>query len=170
MEDALSQAKFGGGLFLSEFPAKIRVLTLDPVVSRDDYGNTRYAFIVWSHDDNVPKILNKGPSFAKRFQEIHTDKDFGNDIRKIDIKITVSGKGKETRYTITPLATSEDLTNEQIKEAAAINLQSVIKNGIRLSEANKGTKVPTVDIEPEQTDEVTDVDDGEPINLDEIPF
>lgn len=166
--DALSVATFGGGLFLTEFPAKVRVLTLDPVVSMDNYGNTRYAFVVWCFDDNRPHILNKGPSFAKRFQEIHMDEDFGGDIRKVDVKITTTGKGKDTRYTITPFGAPYDLTNEQIKEAAAINLNSVIKNGIRLSEANQGKKVPSVEVEPDDT--VYEVSDGDPVNISDIPF
>lgn len=168
--DALGAAKFGGGLFLSDFPAKIRVLTLDPLVSMDNYGNTRYAFVVWHHDENKPKILNKGPSFAKRFQEIHLDEDFGSDVRKIDLKVTVSGTGKETRYTITPIGNPYDLPNEKVKEAASVQMQSVIKNGIRLSELNNGAKVPANEVGLEPQDTVVDVNDDEEISLNDIPF
>lgn len=168
--DALRDAKpAGGGLFLSEFPAKIRVLTLDPRLSRDNYGNTRYAFVVWCYDDNKPHILNKGPSFYNRFIEIHNDDDFGANLRRIDVKITVSGKGKETRYTITPVGQPGDLSNELIKEAAEINLDAVIKNGVRLSEVNNGKKVPSSDIEPGQSDEDYPESD-EPTNPEDIPF
>lgn len=167
--DALSAASFSGGLFLSGFPAKIRVLTLDPIISTDNYANTRYAFVVWCHDDNKPHVLNKGPSFAKRFQEIHMDEDFGGDIRNIDLKVTISGKGKDTRYTITPVGTSYGLRPDQIKEASEIKLDLVIKNGIRLSEANKGKKVPSSNVEPDGVDGIVEVTD-DPINLDDIPF
>lgn len=168
--DALSAARFGGGLFLSDFPAKIRVLTLDPVVSNDNYGNTKYAFVVWCHDDNKPHILNKGPGIAQRLSEIHTDPDFGGDLRKIDLKITTNGKsGIEIRYTITPVGAPYQLPAEQIKEAATINLESVVKNGIRLSEVNQGKRIPSANLEPESTDEIAEVDDA-PINLDDIPF
>lgn len=168
--DALRDAQpvKGGGLFLSEFPARIRVLTTNPIVSKDNYGNTRYAYVVWCLDDNKPHVINKGPSVHNQFLAIHQDPDYGSDIRKIDLKIVVSGKGKETRYTVNPLPETKELTNEQIKQAAEVNLDNVIKNGIRLSEFNQGEKVPSSDTEPEDT--VYEVTGDEDINPDGIPF
>lgn len=170
--DAMRGAKpaNGGGLFLTDFPAKIRVFTLDPLLAQDKFGNTRYAFVVWHFDEDKPKILNKGPSFYNRFLAIHNDEDWGADIRKIDIKITAEGSGKDTRYSISPLPKSESLTNDQIREAAKIRLEDVIKNGVRLSEINKGARVPTIQLEPEFTQSDAGEMDGAEVNLNDIPF
>lgn len=152
--DALSGAKFGGGLYLKDFPAKIRVLTLDPMVY-NYMGNTVYAFIVWNQTDQKPQILAKGPGFAKRFQEIHMDEDFGANVRRIDIKITTNGKsGMETRYTITPIGVPQDLANDQIQEASSVNLEDKIKEknpgALRLSQINAGEQLA-----PSQSQELT---------------
>lgn len=181
-QDALSGGNFGSGLFLSEFPAKIRVLTVDPLVYNDSFGNTKYAFIVHNIDSNKPQILDKGAGFAQRFKEIHLDEDFGGNIRGIDLKVTTNGaQGKEIRYTITPIGTPHQLTNDQIKEAAKIDLEAVIKkknpNALRLSEINAGAAVPPSvnDQAPEPSDPNPTAPpienlNGEPINLDDIPF
>lgn len=182
--DALSAAKIGGGgLFVSDFPAKLRILTLDPMVYNSSYQgtvSTKYAFIVYNLDTDQVQILNKGPSFAKRFQEIHGDQDFGANLREIDLKVTTNGKEgtKEVRYTVTPIGSPKKLTQEQLKvvKEANVDLEAIIKKNnpgaIRLSEANAGTEIPDSEETSSSTadEEVTIEDLGETINLDDIPF
>jgi hypothetical protein len=190
-QDALSDAKFGSNLFLKDFPVKIRVLTRDPMVYNDNYANTKYAFVVYNLEDDQVQILDKTGGFAKRFQEINADEDFGGDLRKINIKITTNDlSGKEIRYTLTPVGTPSDLTEEQKKiiKDSKIDLDKVIKKknpgAIRLSEVNQGKKPgpaagenegddeedvkPSKDVAPEDV-VIEDIGD-EPINLDDIPF
>lgn len=180
--DPLAEANLGSDLFLSDFPAKIRVLTRDPMVYGDKYGNTRYAFAVFNLETKQVQILNKGPGFAKRFKEINADKDFGGDIRLVDLKITTNGKpGIEVRYTITPVGAPSQPTKEQIATIVeqGFDLGEKIKknnpNALRLSEVNAGKKVimPESDeVEPEKAgDDVVIEDIGdEKIDLDKIPF
>lgn len=170
MTDALSKGKFGSNIYLNDFPAKVRVLTTDPVVHLDGFGGTKYAFVVWSFDEERPLILDKGPGFAKRFQQIHTDPDFGGNIQSIDVKISDNKlSGKQKRYNIDPVGSPYDLPAGAIRKAAAINLDEKVQNGIRLSEVNKGKRVPG----KEEDDDIGIPDDmpgDEPINLDDIPF
>jgi hypothetical protein len=182
--DALSKGKFGSDLFLSEFPTKIRVLTLDPLVYNDKYANTKYAFVVYNVDQHKVQIIDKTGGFAKRFQEIHQDEDFGGDIRKINIKITTNGKsGVDVRYNIVAVGSPSALSPEDLKviKDAKIDLEAIIKKkapgAIRLSEVNDGADLapPMEDeaLEPSKTrkEDVTIEDIGdEPINLDDIPF
>lgn len=179
--DALSSAKFGGGQFLTDFPCKIRILTRDPMVYTDKYANTRYAFAVYDIENEKVLILNKGPGFAKRFQEINSDPDFGGDVRKVDLKITTNGKsGLETRYTISPVGTPGDMSATAVKAVMAqgFDLAEAIKknnpNALRLSEINSGAKVPEhvePTLEPSETTEPVTIEDlDEPVNLDNIPF
>lgn len=180
--DALSKADFGSGLYLSDFPCKIRILTRDPMVYTDQYANTRYAFAVYNIDTGQVQILNKGPGFAKRFQEINGDLDFGEDVRKIDLKITTNGKqGKEIRYTITPIGAPSDPTKEQVAKIVeqGFDLAEKIKknnpNALRLSEINAGAKVPEhaeEKLEPSDTQEDVVIEDlgDDPVNLDGIEY
>lgn len=181
--DALGNAKFGSGVFLTDFPVKIRVLTLDPLVHTDNYGNTRYAFVVYNVDENIVQVLDKGPGFASSFQSIHTDEDLsGGDIRRIDVKIKTNGKsGKETRYEFNTVGTPSDLTQEQLKviKDSSVDLDTIIKknspNALRLSEINAGKKLKPAEYAT-SSDDLKDKDviiediDDKPIDLGEIPF
>lgn len=134
-----------GGLYLklkSGEPVTLRVLTLDPVASKDKWGNTRYAFVVWNWNENRAQILQKGGSVLKQLVEIHRDDSF-DALNKIDIKVTVTGEGLETRYSILPLPKARQLTAEMVEEAKQINLDDKIEYGIRLSASNSGEPIPS---------------------------
>lgn len=184
-KDALSGAKFDSGLYLKDFPVKIRVLTRDPMVYNDNFGNTKYVFAVFNLDEEKVQILDKTGGFPKRFQEINSDEDFGGDLRKVDLKITTNGKqGKEIRYNITPIGKPDDLTKKQvatIMEQGFDLSERVKKNNpgaVRLSEVNAGKKPGPAtgdqSLEPNETTEditIEDVtDDNGEIDVSKIPF
>lgn len=174
-KDALKEAKFGDGgsdLFVTikdGSPQKLRVLTLDPVVHVDKFANTRYAFVVYNYTEGKAQILDKGASIAKQLAALHNDEDYG-DLNKVDIKITATGEGMETRYSVNVLPKTEELTVAQIKEAANLKLDDIIKNGVRMSKVNEGEEVPSPDDRQIEEDEVHEVNENEPVNLDDIPF
>lgn len=155
--------------FEAGVPLKIRVLTTDPLVATDKWGGTKFAFIVYNFTDEKAQILNAGATIFKEIQKLHTDDDLGANIKLIDIKITAEGEGMERKYTVTPLPKAETLTNDQIKEAQAINLEEEIENGHRLSTLDNEamTKQPEAQDESEMTAEDLG---GEPIDLNDIPF
>lgn len=145
MSNALRDLKFGdggGSSFIKEFPAKIRILSTDPLVSIDKYGNTRFSFAVWSYDENKAMILSKGASIARPIQQIDADADYGMDVTAVDLKITSTGEGKDTRYSVNVLPKTETLDKEQTKEVNDLddNLKNIIKNGVRASAYNEGEK------------------------------
>jgi len=175
--DPLKDFKFkseGSDLFVTikeDAPVKLRVLTTDPMIHIESkYGSTRFAFVVWNFTENKAQILDKGASIAREIQKLHMDADYGADIQKIDLKITGSGTGKDTRYSVTPLPKAGTLTKEQIAEAAKIDLNKIIKNGVRMSEANAGTELPTVQVNADENfDDIDEVAD-QPVNMADIPF
>jgi hypothetical protein len=156
----------GGDLFVNDFPAKLRVLSTDPLAYVDRYANTKFAFPVWSYDQGKPMILAKGASIAKPIQVIDMDADFGEDVTTVDLKITKSGEGKETRYTVNVLRKAEKLTDDQLEEAAKLDgsLEKVFPNGIRVSELNTGKELPQPDTIPGDEDL-----DGPPPSDDDYP-
>ena len=195
MSDPLAGFDFGGGAsglftkFKSGSPVKVRVLTTDPLVVLDKFGNTRYAFIIWNFTEDKAQILNRGSSIASEIQKLHNNVDWGNDVQKIDIQIEANGEGKETRYTVTPLPKATQLTPEQIAEAKKIDLTAKLPGGIRLSKFIEGDRPEAQGDEPAeetsgyeqakaQADRIRggndvpleDINDDEPIDLSEIPF
>lgn len=179
-QDALSGARFGGGGWLKEFPAKVRILTLDPMVYNNNFGQTKYAFIVFNLDEDKVQIFDTTPGNASRFKEIHMDEDYGANLRAIDVKIKTNGKsGINIRYTVETVGVPHNLTPEQMRIIydAHIDLEKIVtKNNpgaVRLSEVNAGKKPGASlgrdnTLEPEDT-VIEDIGD-EPINLDNIPF
>lgn len=141
----LQELKFseGNGSFIKSFPAKLRILSTDPVVHMDKFGSTKFAFPVWSYDENRPMILNKGASIVRGIQQIDSDEDFGADVTSVDIKITSTGEGKETRYSVNALPKTQELTEDQLAQVEDLNksLEKIIKNGVRVSSYNKGAKL-----------------------------
>lgn len=176
--DALSTYKFkegtGGELFVAikeGSPQKLRVLTLDPIVHVDKFGNTRYAFVVYNYTEGKAMILDKGTSIAKQLSNLHTDEDY-DSLNKLDVKISATGEGMETRYSVNVLPKSETLTVDQIKECAELKLDEIIKGGVRMSDVNEGTPVPEAEAESAPVvDEIAEMpeDQDEPINLEDIP-
>lgn len=182
--DALTDFKGdkGSGLFLKFTPdegVKLRILTNDPLVNKDKWGNTRYSFVVWNFNEDKAQILSKGMSILRQLQELHTSDEWGGDIRKINIRITSTGEGMETRYTVMPLPNSTDLTNDQVKQASHIKLEDTIQNGIRLSQVNGGSSIPEAEYDEDHNSPprpsqnapdpvIEDIPDE--IDLSEIPF
>lgn len=170
----------GGGLFLkfqAGKPVTLRVLTVDPVVTTKEFTNkdgeinlsTQFSFIVYNFTDEKGQILSASPSVARKIGELHADTDFGADIRKIDIKITPTGEKLQRKYDIQVLPNPNQLTNEQIKECAAIKLDEAVKDGTRMSLYDPERVVEKKPSEEEQDVVIEDIGD-EPINLDDIPF
>lgn len=163
-------------------PLVLRVLTVDPVVSTQTFEdektgetsvNTKFGFIVYNFTDEKAQILSATPNMAKKIGELHVDEDFGANIRKIDIKISPTGEKLKRRYDIQVLPKTNELTNAQIKEAQAIDLDEKIEGGSRMSlydpkDFNKPEEKPT----PAENDAEVEIEDigDEPVNLDDIPF
>ena len=166
----------GGGLFTSltdGSPVKLRVLTIDPMVSKDKWGGTKFAFIVWNYTEDKAQILNKGISIAKEIRRLHLDEDYGANIQKMGVKITTTGQLKETKYSVDPLPNVDELTKEQVAEAKKIRLEDAIKLGQRYSKINSVDELESpeeVITEVEETQDVVIDDDDEDVDLSDIPF
>lgn len=185
MSDPLSNFDFssfgGSGLFVKFPPGEpltLRVLTTDPMVTTESYEDkrtgetivgTKFSFIVYNLTEDKAQIWKATPKTASKIGELHVDEDFGADIRKIDLKVTAPNKGEIKAYDIQVLPKTRELTNAQVEEARAIDLDEKIKDGQRMSFYKPGEKkLPAKQVETE-IDDVAEVND-EPINLDDIPF
>ena len=114
-------------------PVTMRVLTLDPLVSVDNYGNTRYSFVVWNWNLGLAQIWSTTPGNLKKLTAIHRDEDL-EPLNKMDIKVTATGEMLEKRYEVMPLPKSRELTRDMVNLAASVKLEDKItENKGRLS-------------------------------------
>lgn len=175
-KDALRSLTFGDGgsdtfiKFEAGKALKLRVFTTNPVVSIDNYGNTRFSFVVWDWEAGKAKILSKGASIARPLSELHNDEDYGADITKVDIKIIPSGDGMERRYNIQVLPKANNLSSASTEELQKLEdkLETIIKNGVRADRYNEGER-PEAE---KQLDEIANFpgDEDAPLDLNNIPF
>ena len=190
--DALSKFDFSkvmkGGLFLKWEAGKaltLRVLTTNPMVTTKEFANsdgeinlsTQFHFIVYNFTDSLAQVLSASPSMAKKISDLHTDEDFGANIRNIDIKITPTGEKLTRRYDIQVLPKTKNLTKDEIELCKKVDLEKAIPDGERMSFYKPEEKViQTEEHTPGVADrntgedvEIEDIGDG-PINIDDIPF
>lgn len=187
--DALSKFDFskvtGGGLFLKFTPGEpivIRVLTVDPIVTSESFEDkrtnetvvqTKFSFIVYNWTEEKAQILKATPNMAKQIGELHTDPDFGANIRKVDLKITPPNKGEIKAYDIQVLPKAREMTSAQVEECQNINLDEKV-DGQRMSFYEPiATAAKAEEDREEHTPGVADAiveDLGGDINLDDIPF
>lgn len=190
----------GSGLFIkfrADVPLVLRVLTTDPVVSETEFTDrqtgeinlsTRFAFIVYNFTEEKAQILQASPAMARKIGEIHSDDDFGGNIRNVDIKITPSGESLERRYDIQVLPKPRTLTRDMVEEAKKIDLDKSVKNSKgRMSDydtepvgtggsavGSGGSDTPGYDSAKEKArgiskkDEPIEEDDTPPANPDEV--
>ena len=188
-QDALSKFDFskvtGGGLFVKFEPSKaltLRVLTVDPLVKNEEYDDkrtgelvvsTKFNFIVYNWTDKKAQIWSATANTAKRIGALHTDTDFGADIRKIDIKVTAPEKGQIKAYDIQVLPNPQTLSTDQIKECASIKLEEKVEGGQRMSFYDPES-VPRTEAgkqaEEDDAVEVSDEDMNSEVDLSSIPF
>lgn len=134
---------------------KLRVLTLDPVITEKIWPNspdkidTKYSFVIWNWNENKAQILQVGPGLLNRFTKIHRDGDF-DPLNKIDIKITATGEMLERRYEVDVMPKATPMTKEAVAEAAKLKLEELVKE-------SKGRLSEYVD-----SDEATDHSEPEP--------
>lgn len=156
---------------------KVRVLTTDPVVTQKEFEgadgeinlSTRFAFIIYNFTLEKAQILNAPPTITREIQKLHQDEEWGANIKNMDIKIGATGAKLTRKYTVTPMPKATALTNEQIKECQAIDLDAKVEGGQRMSFYKpEEAKKPAPKAKEEDT-VIEDIPD-EPINLDEIPF
>lgn len=135
--------------FKADKPVKLRVLSINPLISNNEYTNketgeisvsTKYGFAVWNYTEGRAMILNASPSIAQTIHKLHIDPDYDEDITKLDIKITPTGEMLERRYEVNVLPKAQKLTAEQETAVAELDgkLDSIIKNGIRADRFNNG--------------------------------
>lgn len=130
----------GSGLFIkfrADVPLVLRILTTDPVLSETEFTDrqtgeitlsTRFAFIVYNFTEEKAQILQVSPAMARRIGEIHSDEDFGANIRSVDLKITPTGERLDRRYDIQVLPKTRTLTRDMIEEAQKIDLDKSVKD------------------------------------------
>lgn len=160
-------------------PVTVRVLTKDPVIQEKEFQgdgevniSTKFCFIVWNFTDEKAQILSATGKMSQTFQRIANDEDFGSNLQKCDIKISPEGEKLQRVYDINVVRHSgneKQLSQAMIDEARGINLDTDVQdNRGRLSEWQPDAKVKsTSGFTP---DMVAEDIEGEPINMDDIPF
>ena len=94
-----------------------------------DKVSTRYAWLVYNHDEKKAQILKQSGTFFSSLAAIAKDPDYGNPTG-YDVKITRTGTGTESKYTITPAKNTIELTPDMLGELANLDILTDSKEAI----------------------------------------
>ena len=169
-----------GGLFLKledGKPVKVRIMS-EPFLFQTQFDKnspiqTKYAWAVYNFGEDKGQILQLPITGFKMIQDLAADDDWG-DPSGYDLKITRTGTGLDTKYSVTPNPNKTPITDEMKAAAKDVNVQEGIKNAIPLSQVVGGVIPPAPapsGKESSKSDDVVieDVDDNE-VDLSAIPF
>lgn len=155
---------------------KLRIMS-EPVIFDSEYKDqlsTKYAWVVWNVEEDSVQILQLPVTGFRAVATIGADDDYGDPLENAyNLKVTRTGTGKETKYSIVPAPSKEEPSEEVIAQADQVDLIGDIDAGPGsqrvqwLRDALTGRKEP--DKKPEKDVVIEDIDE-EPINLDDIPF
>lgn len=106
---------------------KVRLrIASEPAISIYKQGDRpRYSWVVFNRDAKLAQVYTGGVSI---FNAIADMTDEWGDPTTFDITIKRTGSGlQDTTYSVTPVKTSDDLTDEELESVAKIDLIAAIK-------------------------------------------
>lgn len=142
--------------------------------------STRYAWVIWNQTDSRAQILQQSATFFNTVKAHATDEDWG-DPTGYDFKISREGNNfNDTKYTVTASPNRDILSIEAVAACKEIDLLQRLRDSdyaqrvMWLRDWDAQSKQPA----PAQEDDMTPpakpddiiIDDGAPVNLDDIPF
>lgn len=107
--------------------------SIDDIINDQSMSvSERYAFIVWNHTDNEAQVWQVSRKIFETLRSLHRDKDWVGGLEKNDIKVTRSGKGTETTYSISYAPKSEPLTSEQESQLIDVDVERMVAGAEKL--------------------------------------
>lgn len=161
----------GGDLYLKLKDGdnvKLRIAT-EPVIFTNEFDgkiSERFAWVVYNRNDKKAQVYAGGKSVYGQISDLV---DEWGDPKTFDVTVKRSGEGLETKYGVVPSPKSVDLTADELKQVAEVDLIKAT-GGRWLAEFAKDGELPepkqkSAPVAPEVPIEAYD----EPLNLDDLP-
>lgn len=168
-----------GGMFLKFEDGEINHLRLgsEPYIFTSSFTDkvtgettisTKYAWKAWNYGNSLAQVIQLPVSGFRQIQDLAVDPDWG-DPTVYDIKITRTGKGLTTKYSVVPNPNKSALGKEEKEALDAIRVGEAVK-GVPLSQVADGADLPLPPKNKIKDVIIEDMDENEKVNLDEIPF
>ena len=161
----------GGGDFLKLTDGesvKLRIAS-EPAISVYKLGDKpRYSWVVFNRDQKKAQIYSAGVSV---FQQIAALVEDWGEPTEFDIRVSRTGSTiTDTKYIVTPVKTSTDLTDDELDLVNAIDLPKTIKGKMLAEYEEDGVlPAPVTNGLPYADDAPAPTDDDAPVDLNDIP-
>lgn len=107
--------------------------TLDDLFEDDTLSvSERYAAIVWNHTDNQPQAWQMSRRLFDQLKSLHRDQDWEGGLWANDIKVTRSGSGTDTTYSVGYSPKSEPLDPQQEAQLLDVDVLKMIPGSEKL--------------------------------------
>jgi hypothetical protein len=168
----------GDGLFLkTEGGNTYRLIILSNafhhITEFEDRISDRYAWAVYNTEEKKIQVLDKGISVFKQVYALAVDDDWGYPQHDYDIKLTHTGSGLDTEYSLLPGKKLNDVeaTKKLLAEAEKIDFQKLFGGGNWIDEETEDRGDDSgKDEAPLDDDVIIDDVDDEPVDLSDVPF
>jgi len=175
----------GGFLKIDDGKTVVLRIASEPVIFNSEYQgktSTRYAWVVYNHTEDCAQVFSQSATFFKNLAVFANDDEYG-DPTEYNIKVTRTGTGTDTGYTIvaspkkSPLTASQKEAVEEVDIIKAIQAGPGVSNVFWLNDFANSKTQPSFGAENaidnggsmhQNFDMPEDLD--EPIDLSEIPF
>lgn len=152
---------------------KMRIAS-EPAVFTQEFTNengettvsTRYGWTIWNRNEKKAQVFQGGKSIFNQLADLVEEWGEPTDF---DITIKRTGTMLETRYSVNPAPKSIDLTKEEKAECDKIDLLGAVK-GQWLKDFGQSQGYEHAKAQARKLDNIAEVNEDEPISLEDIPF
>lgn len=92
----------------------------------------RYAFVVWNHSTDSAEVWQVSRRVFENLRSLHRDEEWEGGLNKNDVKVTRSGSGTETTYSISYAPKSSELSEEQNNAILEVDVERQVAGAVRL--------------------------------------
>lgn len=111
----------------------LKETTIDKLFEDEDYEiGERYAFVIYNHTTEQPEVWQVSRTVFNNLRTLHRDEDWDGGLPANDIKVTRTGKGTDTTYTMSFAPKSEPLNPQQEAELLEVDVEKMVAGSEKL--------------------------------------
>lgn len=111
----------------------LKETTIDELFENSDYEiRERYAFIAWNFETEQAEVWQVSRKLFDNLRTLHRDEEWEDGLDSNDVKVTRTGKGTETTYTVNYARKSEPLTTDQEQQILNLDVLAMVAGAKKL--------------------------------------
>ena len=107
--------------------------TIDSLFDNEDFEiRERYAFVIYNWTTKQPEVWQVSRTVFNQLRMLNRDEDWTGGLEENDIKVTRTGAGTDTTYTINFVKDSQELTTELANQMLDLDVERMVASAVKL--------------------------------------